>query len=92
MNIQLCIHLCFSSRSVIGLWWRIVLRCGVQILAGRLFLSCSELSVPVTRGEDSGLLSEHPVTLYKNLIEKLLMMKHQYCYVQAIYRTANLND
>ena len=63
MSIQLYINLCFSSRSVIGLWWRIVLGCGVQILAGRLFLSYSESSVPVTRGEDSGILSKPPVTL-----------------------------
>ena len=63
MSIQLCIHLRFLSQSVIGLWWRIFSRFGVQILAGRLFLSCTELSEPVTRGEDSGLLSKHPVTI-----------------------------
>ena len=74
MSIQLCIHLCFSSRSVIGLWWRIVSSCGVQILAGRLFLSCSELSIPVTRGEDSGLLSKHPVTHFSINYHKILSL------------------
>ena len=48
---------------MIGLWWRIVSCFGVHILAGRRFRSCSELSVPVTRGEDSGLVSKHLVTL-----------------------------
>ena len=41
------------------MWWRIVTRCGVQILAGRLFIS----SVIVMIGEDAGIISKHPVTI-----------------------------